>query len=66
MNVFVIVVMILESIAAFALVGFSCEIRQRLASDIGDINDAIGKLKWYKFPLKVQRILPILIITAQK
>lgn len=58
--------MIIESICAFGLVGFSCEIGQQLTSDIDEINDAIDKLKWYKFPIKTQRLLLTIMLIAQQ
>lgn len=58
--------MILESICAFGLVGYSCEIGERLTSEFDEISDTIDKLIWYKFPMEVQRILPTIILIAQQ
>lgn len=58
--------MILESICAFGLVGFSCEIGQRFTANFSEISDTIDKLNWYKFPIYVQRIWPTIIHVAQQ
>lgn len=58
--------MIIESVAAFGLVGFTCEIGQMSANQYYDISDEIDRLNWYKFPIEVQRLLPYLILVAQK
>lgn len=57
------VVMILESIAAF---GFTCEVGQMSANQYYDISDDIDNLNWYKYPLEVQKMMPFIILAAQK
>lgn len=61
-----ITVMILETVSGFGLVGFSCEIGQRLTAEFDDIGETIDKLKWYKLPIECQRLLPTIMITAQQ
>lgn len=58
--------MIIESISAFGLVGFSCEMGQRFTTNFDEVNDDINKLNWYKFPIEVQRLLPILTLVTQQ
>lgn len=63
---FVIVVVILESISAFGLVGFACEMGQESADRFDEVNDEVDKLNWYKFPMELQRLLPMIIHIAQQ
>lgn len=59
-------VMVLESVSAFGLVGFSCEIGQQFTSKYDSIGVTLDKLRWYKLPMKMQRLLPVIILTAQQ
>lgn len=44
----------------------ACEIGQRLTDLFEDINEQLEGLNWYLFPLKMQQLLPILLINAQE
>lgn len=61
-----ITVLIIETVTAFGLVGFSCEIGQRFTTEFDDIADEIDSLKWYIFPIKVQKMLPMVILNVQQ
>lgn len=48
------------------LVFISCEIGQQLTNLFEDINDRFDRLNWYLFPLKVQQLLPVVMINIQE
>lgn len=50
----------------FIILCTSCEFGQRLANAFSEINDLMDQFQWYRFPIKVQRILPMVIVLAQK
>lgn len=50
----------------FGLLLSLCELGQSISNTFIDINYGIGQLKWYIFPRKILRILPILQIMAGK
>lgn len=51
---------------ALVLVFFANEIGQRFSDAFDEADIAFGQLKWYRFPKKVQRILPIIICGVQQ
>lgn len=44
----------------------ACEVGHRVNIGFIECNDMIDKLKWYRFPVNVQRMLPIIINYAQQ
>lgn len=50
----------------FGFVFILCEIGQRLTDAIYAIVYEFEQLKWYLLPIKIQRILPIILMNAQK
>lgn len=63
-------VLILISLAygfwALFMVFFSCEIGQRFTNAYDEVDDAINQLDWYLLPMKVQRVLPVIMMKSQK
>lgn len=51
---------------AFGLVLAICEFGQRLSNAFEGIHDDIALFDWYLFPHKIQRTLPIILVTAQQ
>lgn len=51
---------------AFLLVFFANETGQRFSDVFGELQDVIHQLCWYSFPIKLQRILPVIIANAQQ
>lgn len=51
---------------AFAVTFMFCELGQRITDKFEEINDEIGRWNWYKLPLSVQKILPILLSGTQQ
>lgn len=43
-----------------------CELCQRATDSFVDIDDIIDEFDWYLFPIKVQKLLPTIMIMAQK
>lgn len=42
------------------------ELGQRFSNSFIEIDDAIGQLDWYLFPIGIQRLLPITIMNVQQ
>lgn len=57
---------IAQLFVSFGLVFICCELAQRITNKFDEINAQIDKFKWYSFPLKVQKILPTLMVNAQQ
>lgn len=44
----------------------TCECVQRFTDSFGDLNDEIGQLHWYLYPVKIQKLLIPITMNAQK
>lgn len=62
----ILIVPIFELGAAFIAVFISCELTGRVTSRFEDIYRTIEQIKWYLFPLKLRKILPIILMNAQE
>lgn len=51
---------------AFGMMFTVCELCQRVTDSFDEINNRIMAFDWYKYPLKIQKLLPILLIGTQK
>lgn len=51
---------------SFAFTFTFCEFGQRVNNAFSEIDDAVGQFEWYSFPIENQRMLPTIIIIAQK
>lgn len=51
---------------SFAIVFLCCEFGHKLSKAFEQIDCVIDKLHWYKFPLHIRKMLPILITNAQE
>lgn len=60
-----LIVMVIEVFYSFVIF-ITCEMGEQLKSKYEDIEHMIGQLDWYLVPAEVQRILPTIIINAQK
>lgn len=59
--------MIFEGGYAFGLVLISCELGQQMTNAFERIGDVMkSQFNWYRFPIKVQRMLPSLLIISQQ
>lgn len=57
---------IFYGVTIFMVVFFSCEIGQRVTNLFEEITDRFDQLNWYLFPLKVQRLLPTIMINMNE
>lgn len=55
-----------DAFNTFVVVFISCELSQRLADAFTEFNDLIDEYRWFRFPIKVKRILPMTLIIVQK
>lgn len=51
---------------AFGVVFMSCEIGQRMTNAFEEVEDVTCQNSWYLFPLNVQRMFPMIIISLQE
>lgn len=51
---------------AFDIVFVVCELGQRMTIAFDELNDVVGKFKWYLFPDEFKRIMPFIIHFAQR
>lgn len=43
-----------------------CELGQRISNAYGEIEDRIWQLDWYLLPIEIKRMLPTIILYAQR
>lgn len=43
-----------------------CELGERVRNAMSEINDSINQFYWYLFPMKVQKMLPIILLSVQQ
>lgn len=51
---------------AFGDVFMICELCQRSSDRYDELNDIIGQFEWYFLPAKIQRFLPMIIMSVQE
>lgn len=51
---------------SFFVIYLFCELGERVSSQFDELSDAIYQSEWYEFPMDVRRVLPILMMAAQK
>lgn len=65
MNQMVLIFLISTMLCSFGFVLFFCEFGQRVSNAFEDIHDGIIRFEWYMFPLKIQQLLPTMIIVTR-
>lgn len=55
-----------QMLTAFAIVFVCCEFGHRLSKSFDKIDLDIGRLHWYKFPVQLWKMLPILMVGTQE
>lgn len=65
-NTFVILISLIYGFWAFIMVFFACEIAQRNSNATENIDYAVHRFDWYLFPLKLQRILPTVMMNTRR
>lgn len=58
-------VLIFEICYAFGIVYTTCEIGERLCGSFNKISVVIDRLNWYLLPIKVQKMLHVIILIVQ-
>lgn len=61
-----LVVLFIEALYAFGLVFTVCELCQNVSDIFNEIDVVINEFDWLSFPIEIQRLLPIVIITEQQ
>lgn len=61
-----IAVFIVQVYFVFGIAFIICEIGQRVSDSFDQIFDTIDQFEWYLFPIKIQRLLPTLLIIAEQ
>lgn len=59
-------IILIEILYAFGVLFTACELGQRLNFAFDECNEMIGEFEWYKFPIEIQRMLPMLMCLAQQ
>lgn len=55
-----------EAIYSFGLLYLACDLGQRVKIEFNECKEMIEQFKWYSFPLKIQRMLPLILNFAQQ
>lgn len=61
-----LLVTITEVFHAFFTVGLVCEMGERVCDMFSAIDETMDEIDWYLYPIDVQRMLPAIMIVAQK
>lgn len=54
-----------DATIATIVIFVACELGQRVSDAFEEIVDEFNKFHWYRFPNEMNRLLPIILITAQ-
>lgn len=54
-----------EGLWAFAFIVFFCEFGHHVYNAFDDLNAAIDQFDWYRFPIEIQKVLPIIMKGCQ-
>lgn len=65
-NVVMLLTIVYEGLYSFGILFMSCEIGHQLSTAFEEYSILIDQLKWYLFPVEVQRIMPIVIHFGQQ
>lgn len=62
----VVIFLFWQIFVSLAFIFVVCDLGQGIANAFDGIDLTISKLNWYKFPIEITNMLPILIINAQQ
>lgn len=66
-NYFVVLTIpIARLIAALGFIFIPFELTERISSEFDEMNDMINQFNWHLFPLTVQKMLPIVVMSTQQ
>lgn len=58
--------LIIQVLYQFGSIFIICEAGEQLISIFFRIDDSFEQLKWYRFPIDVQRLLPLITVNTQQ
>lgn len=61
-----LIVLAIQIAYQFGAVFVACEVGERLTSLFIEIDAKVENMKWYLFPIEVQRVLPIVMVNVQE
>lgn len=61
----VLIFLISAMLCSFGFILFFCEFGQRVSAAFENIHDTISLAEWYAFPLRTQKLLPVMMIVAE-
>lgn len=56
---------LIQIVWSSALTFIPCELSERVSYAFNEINDLIWTIDWHKFPVEMQKMIPIILIEAQ-
>lgn len=65
-NLAIMMITMIEVIYAFGVLCIACEVCQRITLAFNECSDMINQFKWYLCPMKIQRMLPVIMNFAQQ
>lgn len=51
--------------SSFGFILFFCDFGERVSNAFEEIHDTIAQFEWYAFPVKMQKLLPVMFIVAE-
>lgn len=66
LDVAMLLVTVFCTFYAYSLTFIACENGEQMTSAFDEILCVIGDFSWYRFPIEIQQMLPLLMIDAQK
>lgn len=61
-----LLVTIAEAFHVILTVGLACEMGERVCGMFSAVDETMDEIDWYLYPIEVQRMLPAIMIVAQK
>lgn len=62
----VVMVLVMDLSYAFGFVYIVCELCQQASDGYEEMNDTIDQFDWPSYPIEIQRILPLVMSSAQQ
>lgn len=62
----VILKLIVSAVWSVSMVFFCCEFGERAAAKFSKMDDEINQFEWYRYPIKIQRMIPTILISVQE
>lgn len=65
-NLEVLLVTVIEIIFAYGVLLLICEICEQAGQDFEECSNMVDQLNWYLFPIKIQRMMPLISYFTQQ